>query len=146
MENNYLILLYYCYTTIEDTEAFREQHHLFCIEHDIKGRVIVSHEGLNGTVSGLKENCHKYMALLKADPRFAKIDFKIEEYPKHAFQKTHVRVKSEIVYSSLAHINPNEKTGIHLEPAAFKKMKDDEDVVILDCRSNYEHKVGKFKN
>ena len=146
MENNYLILLYYCYTTIEDTEVFREQHHLFCIEHDIKGRVIVSHEGLNGTVSGLKENCHKYMALLKADPRFAKIDFKIEEYPKHAFQKTHVRVKSEIVYSSLAHINPNEKTGIHLEPAAFKKMKDDEDVVILDCRSNYEHKVGKFKN
>ncbi len=25
-------------------------------------------------------------------------------------------------------------------------MKDDEDVVILDVRSNYEHNLGKFKN
>jgi len=146
MENNYQILLYYCYTNIEDPEDFREQHHLFCIENDIKGRVIVSQEGLNGTVSGLIHHCQKYMDTLKADPRFAKIDFKIDTYPKHAFQKTHVRVKSEIVYSSLKHINPNEKTGIHLAPADFKKMKDEEDVVILDCRSNYEHNVGKFKN
>ena len=146
MENKYQILLYYCYTNIEDPEDFREQHHLFCIENDIKGRVIVSQEGLNGTVSGLIQNCQKYMDTLKADPRFAMIDFKIDTYPKHAFQKTHVRVKSEIVYSSLKHINPNEKTGIHLAPADFKKMKDEEDVVILDCRSNYEHKVGKFKN
>lgn len=146
MENNYQILLYYCYTTIENPEEFRLQHHLFCVEHDIKGRIIVSHEGLNGTVSGLVENCEKYMNMLKADARFANIDFKIDSYPTHAFQKTHVRVKSEIVHSSLTHINPNEQTGIHLAPADFKKMKEDEDVVILDCRSNYEHHIGKFKN
>lgn len=146
MENNYQILLYYCYTNIENPEEFREEHHLFCVENDIKGRIIISHEGINGTVSGLIENCEKYMKLLKSDPRFDKLDFKIDAYPTHAFQKTHVRVKSEMVHSSLVHLNPNERTGIHLAPAEFKKMKDDEDVVILDCRSNYEHQIGKFKN
>lgn len=57
-----------------------------------------------------------------------------------------MRTKPEIVHSDLYHIDPNKRTGIHLAPAEFKKMKDEKDVVILDVRSNYEHAVGKFKN
>lgn len=146
MNKNYQILLYYCYSKIENPEEFREQHHLFCIENGILGRIIVAHEGLNGTVSGTKDACAKYMAHLKSDDRFTDIDFKVEDSDAHAFQKLHVRVKSEIVHSGLTHINPNLKTGIHLEPAEFKAMKDQDDVVILDVRSNYEHNLGHFKN
>ena len=141
----YNILLYYCYAPIADPEQFREEHHLFCLEHNLKGRIIVAAEGLNGTISGLKEDCEAYMAHVKADPRFAKIDFKVEGHHQHAFEKLHVRVKPEIVHSGFKHIDPNEQTGIHLEPAEFKAMKDREDVVLLDCRSNYEHQSGKFK-
>src|SRR6185503_16675214 len=43
-------------------------------------------------------------------------------------------------------IDPQKQTGKHLEPKDFLAMKDDEDVVILDVRSNYEHNLGKFKN
>lgn len=142
----YNILLYYCYTSIDDTEQFRYDHHLFCLEHGIKGRIIIASEGINGTVSGTKEACEKYMERFKSDPRFASIEFKIEEHNKHAFTKLHVRVKSEIVYSGLNHINPAKKTGKYVEPNEFKELKNSEDVVILDVRSNYEHSVGKFKN
>jgi UPF0176 protein len=86
------------------------------------------------------------MADLHADARFAHTEFKTEPYETHAFQKLNVRVKDEIVHSGLKHINPNEKTGEYLEPDEFKKMKDQEDVVVVDVRSNYENKVGKFKN
>ncbi len=142
----YSILLYYCYTHIDDPERFREEHHKYCLENGILGRIIVAHEGLNGTVSGLKENCEKYMQDLKADARFAHTDFKVEAYETHAFQKLHVRVKPEIVHSGLQELNPTVKTGIHLEPEEFKQLKNREDVVLLDVRSNYEHSVGKFKN
>lgn len=140
------IILYYCYTPIVDPELFREEHHLFCLELGLRGRIIIAAEGINGTVSGTKEACEKYMAVLKADSRFQSIEFKVEEYDKHAFAKLHVRVKDEIVHSGLMHINPNQQTGIHLEPDEFKKMKNEKDVVLLDVRSNYEHHVGKFKN
>jgi UPF0176 protein len=142
----YQILLYYCYTPIADPETFREEHHYFCLSLNLKGRIIIAAEGINGTISGLKEDCLKYMEAIKADPRFAKLDFKIEDREDHGFQKLHVRVKPEIVHSSLKHIDPNQQTGIHLEPAEFKKLKDQEDVILLDVRSNYEHKVGRFKN
>jgi UPF0176 protein len=95
-----------------------------CYELGLKGRIIVASEGLNGTVSGLKEDCEKYMELVKADPRFSKIEFKVEESDKMGFEKLHVRVKSEIVHSGLQHIDPNKRTGIHLEPEEFKKIKD----------------------
>ena len=142
----YSILLYYCYTKIEDPEAFRLEHHLYCIEHNIRGRIIVAAEGINGTISGLKADCEKYMADVKADPRFAHIEFKVEEYESHAFQKLNIRVKDEIVHSGLKHIDPTKKTGKYIEPKEFKKVKNEDDVVIVDVRSNYEHNVGKFKN
>ncbi|MFC3879516.1 rhodanese-related sulfurtransferase [Algoriphagus namhaensis] len=147
MENkDYQILLYYCYAKIDNPEEYREQHHLFCIENNIRGRIIISDEGLNGTVSGLKEDTEKYIAYIHADPRFAKTEFKIDESEGHAFTKIHVRYKPEIVHSALRHLDPNVKTGKHLEPEEFRKMKDQEDVVILDVRSNYEHELGRFKN
>lgn len=142
----YNVLLYYCYTTIENPEQFREDHHLFCIELGLKGRIIIAGEGLNGTVSGTEESCLKYMDTIKSDPRFSSIDFKIDVVEDHAFQKLHVRVKPEIVHSGLRHIDPNNRTGIHLSPADFKSMKDNDDVIVVDCRSDYEYSIGRFKN
>lgn len=150
MENTqnkpYRILLYYCYASIIDPRVYRKQHHLFCAEHNIRGRIIVSDEGLNGTVSGLAEDCDAYMAYVKSDPRFAATEFKIDSHEEHTFTKIHVRYKPEIVHSSLRHLDPNVRTGKHLEPADFKQLKDEEDVVILDVRSKYEHDLGHFKN
>lgn len=142
----YQILLYYCYAPIEDAEAFRLEHHNLCLSLNLRGRIIIATEGLNGTVSGTVADCKQYMETLKAEPRFSEIDFKIDYHQGHAFQKLNVRVKPEIVHSGLSQINPIAKTGKHLEPKAFKALKDQDDVVILDVRSNYEHSIGRFKN
>ena len=142
----YLVLLYYCYTKIENPHDFREQHHLYCVEHNLRGRIIVAEEGINGTISGLKHDCEQYMKDLLADPRFEKTEFKVERHDGHAFHKMNVRVKREIVNSGLPHIDPTKRTGKYLDPHEFKKLKDRDDVVIVDVRSNYEHNVGRFKN
>jgi UPF0176 protein len=145
----YNTLLYYCYSRIEDAEQFASNHLQFCKSLNLVGRIIVADEGLNGTVSGTAESCKIYMDTLHDDPRFSKIDFKIDDVDEPSFIKMHCRYKAEIVHSGLRNpgiINPEKKTGIHLEPADFVKMKDDQDVVIVDVRSNYEHSIGRFKN
>jgi len=140
----YRVLLYYCYTTIENPEQFREEHHLLCLRLNLLGRIIVAAEGLNGTVSGLAADCEAYIQAVKADSRFASLEFKVDQADGHTFQKLHVRLKEEIVNSDLP-VDPRLRTGIHLEPEAFRQMKDQEDVVLIDMRSNYEHSVGKFR-
>ncbi|MFA7380188.1 MAG: rhodanese-related sulfurtransferase [Bacteroidia bacterium] len=148
-ERTHYILLYYCYSPIENGEEFAQAHYDFCKRLKIRGRIIVADEGLNGTLSGTIASCKEYMDTLKADPRFAAIDFKVDESDGHAFQKLHVRYKPEIVHSGLRDpkvIDPNKETGKHINGADFLKLKEEEDVVILDVRSNYEHNVGRFKN
>ncbi len=145
----YQTLLYYCYSPIENAEEFAEEHLQFCKSLNLVGRIIVADEGLNGTISGTREACRQYMDAIHADSRFAKTDFKVDDVDTPTFIKMHCRYKSEIVHSGLRDpkvINPNKQTGIHLNPEAFLKMKDDEDVVILDVRSDYEHNLGHFKN
>ena len=140
------VLLYYCYAPLENPEQFREEQHRLCLALDLRGRIIVASEGLNGTVSGTAANCARYMAAVKADPRFAALEFKVDEVPGHTFQKLHVRVKPEIVHSSLRHVRPHEKTGHYLSPEEFKALKDRDDVVVVDVRSDYEYNLGRFKN
>lgn len=142
----YQVLLYYCYTPIENPAQFREEHHHLCLKSGLLGRVIVAGEGLNGTVSGPREGCAAYMAAIQADPRFAALEFKVEDVPAHTFQKLHVRVKPEIVHSSLPPRRPQDQTGRHLSPQEFKELKDREDVVVVDVRSDYEYNLGRFKN
>jgi UPF0176 protein len=144
----YKILLYYCYTPLEKIEEYAAAHLKFCKSIGLKGRVIVAPEGINGTVSGDEASCNLYMEHFRNDPKLGKTDFKIADSDIHAFEKMHVRFKPEIVHSGIRdkEIDPNELTGQHINGEEFLKLKEEEDVVILDVRSNYEHRVGKFKN
>ena len=149
MNMKYNTLLYYCYSPIADAEDFAANHLKFCKSLDLVGRIIVADEGLNGTVSGTEEACRAYMEHIHADERFAKTEFKIDEVNEPSFIKMHCRYKEEIVHSGLRDtsiIDPNLETGKHLAPQEFSEMMEQDDVIVLDVRSNYEHRLGKFKN
>jgi UPF0176 protein len=140
-------LLYYKYVRLDDAEELATKQLKFCQELGVVGRIIMANEGLNGTVSGTPEQCKTYMEYVESDPRLQGMHWKIDEVSEPSFVKMHCRYKSEIVNSGLEKIvNPIEMTGIHLQPEEFKALKDQEDVVILDVRSNYEHQLGRFKN
>ena len=143
----YQTLLYYKYAQLDDAEDIAPKHLKFCQDLGLVGRIIIANEGLNGTVSGTAAQCKAYMDYVETDPRLNGIHWKIDEVEEPSFSKMHCRYKPEIVHSGLFNeVNPLEKTGVHLEPEEFKAMKDMEDVVVLDVRSNYEHQLGRFKN
>lgn len=150
MENkNYRVVAFYLYTRIDDAETFTLDHLKYCKSIGIRGRIYIAEEGINGTISGTTEICDRYMRDLKADPRFAKTEFKIDEHHEHAFNRIHVRHKREIVHSGLRDphvIDPTRETGKHLTGTEFQELKEKDDVVIVDVRSNYETRLGRFRN
>ena len=148
MKNKYQILLYYYYVKINNPQKFKQDHHLFCIKNNIKGRIIISSEGINGTVSGKKNDCEKYMNHLNKNKLFKDLEFKVEEYNSNAFKKINVRLKNEIVNSGINDDSILNKKGEYIEPSDFKTILEDlpDDVTILDVRSNYEHSIGRFNN
>ena len=145
-QKEYSVLLFYKYVNFAEPEKFRDEHLEFCFQNDIKGRVFISYEGINGTVSGQRENIEKYKQTLTSYPEFSDIVFKEDPADEHAFRKTHVRLKREIVNASFGEVDLS-KTGKRLQADELKKLYESgEDFVIIDARNTYESKIGKFKN
>lgn len=143
------VLLYYLYFPIEDPVEYMNRHRELCQSLELKGRILIGDEGINGTVSGTIENTEKYMEALRNDPRTAAIEFKIDPCDEHLFPKLSIKVRDEIVTLGLpdeADIDPNEITGERLSPREFYEAMQSEDVVIIDGRNRYEADMGKFKN
>ena len=144
---SYQVLLYYKYTRIDDPQAYHDEHRALCEKLGLLGRIIIAEEGINGTVSGLKESAEAYVEALRADPRTADMAFKTDATDGHAFPKLSIKVRSELVSLNLGDddIDPNEITGERLSPAEFKQAMQDDDVVILDGRNDYESALGHFR-
>ncbi|MBM7587019.1 UPF0176 protein [Bacillus pakistanensis] len=144
--NQYRVLLYYKYVTIENPEEFTAQHKEFCDSLGLKGRILIASEGINGTVSGTVEQTSQYMDTMKKDPRFEDMVYKIDEANEHAFPKMKVRHRPELVTLRLEDdVNPNKTTGEYLDPKEFYKRLQDEDTVVLDARNDYEYDLGHFR-
>jgi UPF0176 protein len=143
---DYQILLYYQYVRIIDHETFAKEHLQFCSSLGLRGRIIVSSEGLNGTVSGTVEATNAYMDHMHRDPRFSDMVFKIDQAEQHAFKKMFVRTKKEIVNLSLEKdINPKVLTGKRLKPREFYEYLKRDDVIVIDGRNDYEFDIGHFR-
>ncbi len=143
----YQVLLYYRYCPLTEAESYTEEHRKFCEELDLRGRILIGNEGLNGTVSGKTPQTERYMEVLRDDPRTAGIEFKVDPAEDHVFPKLSVKFRPEIVTLGLSEaedINPEELTGKRLSPKEWLEALQNEDVVILDGRNDYESALGRF--
>ncbi|WP_052447261.1 rhodanese-related sulfurtransferase [Clostridium polynesiense] len=145
-EKPYRVLLYYKFVHIDNPEDFAAEHLKLCKDLGLKGRILVAEEGINGTVSGLRENTDKYIEVLHQDERFKDMIFKTDEAADHAFKKMYVRRrKSIITLKEDDDVNPNNLVGEYLKPKDFYNMLQQEDVIVVDGRNDYEYEIGHFR-
>jgi len=143
----YEVLLYYKYCTILDPEAYAAAHHELCSRLNLLGRILIAKEGINGTVSGAPEACVEYRAELDADPLTSDIAWKIDPSEKHVFPRLSIKVRDEVVTLELGEddFTPEDLTATHLKPEEWKKAMQEEDVVMIDARNDYEWEIGRFE-
>jgi UPF0176 protein len=142
----YRVLLFYKYVDFENPGLFVDSHLKWCTQNDIKGRVFIAKEGINGTVSGKVDNIENYKSNLRKYPEFRDIIFKEDVEDNHAFASIYVRLKNEIVNSDLKTTSLN-NGGKRLTPEQLLDFYETgKDFIIVDARNSYESNIGKFKN
>ena len=142
---DYWVLAYYFFTSIEDParEVFR--HKEFFLNRDIKSRIYISTEGINGQMSAPAAVAQDYMEWLKSDVRFQEVEFKTHTWHEHCFPRTTVKLRPQLVALD---VNVDlSKTGTHLSPAEWKSMLNtrDENTLLIDVRNDYEWDIGHFE-
>lgn len=149
-KNPYQVLLYYKYTSISDPDRLRQEQYDFCDQRDIKGRILIADEGINGTVAGDVHALQEYQEFTQSHPEIGEVEWKISSADEQVFPKLKVKVRPEIVTLGLRKADMDvhlENKAHYIEPAELLELYEkQEDFVILDARNVYEAKIGKFKN
>ena len=147
------VILYYGFAPIADPDAVRLWQKHLCESLGIKGRILISKHGINGTLGGDMSALKKYVRQTKEYPGFKKIDFKWSDGTGQDFPRLRVRVRDELVAFGApdeikVDINGVVNGGKHLKPYEVDKLVEErgEEVVFFDGRNAYEAKIGKFKN
>jgi len=144
--NNYQVLLYYKYGHLEDAKKTSDEQRLWCQELNLKGRIIVAEEGINGTLEGLTQDTEEYIRRMRSSPCFADINFKRSEGGGEAFSKLSVKVRPEIVASRLA-IDPTKTSGKYITADELHEwFITGQEFTIVDMRNDYEQASGYFEN
>lgn len=147
------VILYYAFTPITDTAAMRLWQKQLCESLNLKGRIIISKHGINGTVGGDMADVKKYVKATRDYPGFKKIAFKWSDGTGNDFPRLQIRVRSELVaFGSPNEIEVDENGviggGVHLRPEQVNELVNErgDEVVFFDGRNAYEAKIGKFKD
>lgn len=148
------ILLYYKFTPIKDPEAVKLWQKTLCDSLNLRGRILVSRHGINGTVGGDMDDLKKYIKATKQLPGFKKTMFKWSEGSREDFPRMSVKHRRELVgfKNSDDEFDVDEKGviggGQHIKPKQLHELveKYGDDVVFFDGRNAHEAAIGKFKN
>jgi UPF0176 protein len=154
------ILLYYVFTPLADPEAVRLWQRDLCESLGLRGRILISKDGLNGTLGGDLDAVKKYVRKTREYAPFKNIDFKWSEGTgldadggSLDFPRLVVKVRDEIVSFGA----PDELTvdadgvvggGTKLAPEGVHQLVAErgDDVVFFDGRNAFEAQIGRFKN
>ena len=148
MENKKVVnIAGYRFIDLQDRDQLREPFLKRCEELHLKGTILLSPNGINFSLSGSQESVDEYLEFLESDDRFVGIPLKITYNDYQPFRRMLVRLKKEIISLGMDDINPIEFTGPNIKPIELQEMLDnEEEVIVLDTRNDYEVRVGTFKN
>lgn len=149
------IALYYAFTPLADPDAVRLWQRTLCEKLGLRGRILISRDGINGTVGGALDAVKAYVKATREYPAFKKMDVKYSEGSAEDFPRLSVKVREEIVsFGAPGELKVDENGviggGTHLRPEELhelveQKEKAGEEVVFFDGRNAFEAQIGKFK-
>ena len=140
----YKIFGFYKFKQIRNLKLLKKNLLDFIEEVGVRGSIIISTEGINGTISfkpnKFKKVRNKILNLLN----ISKFDNEnISSYKYQAFNKGKIKIKKEVIPIGMK-LNKNIVKN-KIEPKDWNKFILKKETVLIDTRKNFEFKVGTFK-
>ncbi|WP_213816038.1 rhodanese-related sulfurtransferase [Glaciihabitans sp. dw_435] len=144
------ILLFYAFTPLADPEAIRLWQRDLCESLGITGRILLSKDGINGTVGGELSDVKKYLRKTREYAPFKNMDVKWSEGEGNDFPRLSVRVRDEIVsFGAPGELRVDENGviggGTRLTPEELHDLVERKEVTFFDGRNAFEAEIGRFE-
>ena len=117
------------------------------LKNNIKGTIILSQEGINGTIAGKKRNISLIIKSLKKVFKFKDFDSKnTSQCDFQPFHKGKIKIKKEVVPLGIKVNKKNKKLNKYVSNKSWNKLISNKETLVIDARKPFEHSVGTFKN
>jgi UPF0176 protein len=146
MSNSFVVAALYYFTKLDDFQALQKPLLNRMLALDVKGTLLLAHEGINGTVAGTQISIDELLNWIRSDARLAQVDAKFSFDESMPFYRTRVKLKKEIVTMGVEDIDPINSAGTYVKPEDWNALISDPEVVLVDTRNDYESAIGTFKN
>lgn len=146
MSVEYVNIAGYKFVDLHDRDELRQPFRDICSKLNLKGTILLSHEGINFFLAGTQSDIDEYVEFLESDNRFTEITLKISYSDRQPFRRMLVRLKKEIISLGIPEIEPGKYTAPEIEPLELKQRLDEgKEIIFLDTRNDYEMRVGTFE-
>ena len=139
-----IVSAFYKFVTVDDTPALRERLFNALLARALKGSILLAAEGINGTISGTPSEMASFLALVRADRRFADLVTKDGRVEIHPFKRLKVKIKREILSFGHPEANPAVRAGTYVKPSDWNALIADPEITLIDTRNAYEVEAGMF--
>ena len=141
---NIKVAALYQFTRFDDPAALRKTLLTLCTEKKLKGTLLLSHEGINGTIAGTNDAVDTLIEHIRTLPGCATLEAKYSETADMPFFRMKVRLKREIVTMGVDDVDAVDGRGEYVPPRQWNAFISDPDTVVIDTRNAYEVGVGSF--
>lgn len=137
----------YQFVQLNDLPSLRKRLLDKCKAWQLRGTILLSHEGINLFVAGGSDEIGSLLSELRDLPGLADFTPKSSISDEQPYNRMLVRIKREIIAFGVPEIEPGKRTVPKLTARELKRWLDEgRPVTLLDTRNDYEVKVGTFKN
>ncbi|WP_206485477.1 rhodanese-related sulfurtransferase [Thalassotalea sp. G2M2-11] len=143
---NISVCALYKFVRLENFEQLKTPLLNVMLAHDVKGTLLLAHEGINGTIAGPQAGIDAVLAHLAQDERLGEISHKYSYANDNPFQRSKVKLKKEIVTMGVEGIDPRLTVGTYVKPKDWNALISDPEVLLIDTRNDYEVEIGTFEN
>ena len=151
-ETTYVNIAAYKFVTLDNLDELRGQYQSLCNELGLKGTVLLTPEGINMFVSGLREQIDRYLDWVRSDARLADLEWKESLSTEQSHKRMLVKIKKEIITMRMPLIKPELGRAPAVDAPTLKRWLDQghddsgKPVVMVDTRNDFEVDVGTFDN
>ena len=142
----FTIFGFYKFHKINDLKKNQKILNNILINNNLRGLIIISKEGLNGSISG--KNYDIKNSIIKLKNIFGLKNFDSISNSKSKFNPFHkpkVKIKKEVVPMNLKITNRFDKKSSHIEPRKWNELINNKETFLLDVRKPFENRIGSFK-
>ena len=140
-----MIASFYKFVTITDPRALGATLAAQARAAQLRGTLLLANEGLNASLAGTPQSVSAFLDFLRALGGFETLsDVRQSMHASAPFRRLKIKYKREIVTMGVTGIAPAVRTGVPVSPLDWNDLINDPQVLLVDARNRYEHRVGSF--